>query len=238
VATAQAAPEPAADPAQEAPQILLKMQKVYSGCRSYRDTGEIKSSSVTDGGRFGSDRPFSTAFVRPDNFRFQFTDRGLGERSANYIVWLGDNQVRSWWDAKPGVRKPESLRSALDQAASLSGGVSVRIPGLLMPAKIGREAPLIGATRIDDGTDRNVACIRIKGRQHEVPYTLTMGGMTLQVLEESVTIWLDRGSLLLRRIDETKKFDTYRSETTTTYSPELNVDIAAEQLAFGTPEAK
>jgi hypothetical protein len=230
-----AAAQESAGDAASAVKILLTMERTYRNCTSYRDTGEVKTISRTDGGRFGSEAPFATAFVRPGSFRFQFTDRGLGERSSDYIVWLGGGELRSWWDAKPGVRRPESLQQALDLASGLSQGVSVRIPGFLLPSLVGSGPPLIAVERLADGEDRGVACFCIKGKSRETPYTLTMGARTITVKDENVTYWIDRATQLLRKVVEDRTFDTYRSQTTTTYDPEIDVEIAPGQLAFGEP---
>src|SRR3990170_3310227 len=149
--------------------ILLRMARVYRTCQSYRDSGEVRTTLLTDGGRAGSDRPFHTAFARLDRFRFQFTDPGLGERSSAYIVWSDGTEVRSWWDAKPGVRRPESLQAALAVAAGVSGGSSIRVPGLLLPSSIGEGPLVIAAERIQDGTDRGVSCFRVKGKSQKTP---------------------------------------------------------------------
>ena len=216
--------------------ILVEMARVYGGCRSYRDTGNVTILTLTDGGRAGSERPFATAFVRPDRFRFQFTDPGLGERSSRYVVWTDGTEVRSWWDAKPGVRRPASLQEALGIAAGISGGSSVRIPGLLLPKDIGQGAPLVGAERVEDGVDRGAPCFRIKGKSRRTPYALTVGGKAVTVQDESVTLWIDRATFLLRKVEEAKTFDTYRSESTTVYTPALNVEIPAAELGFNVPE--
>jgi outer membrane lipoprotein-sorting protein len=216
--------------------ILVEMARVYGGCRSYRDTGNVMTATLTEGGRAGSERPFATAFVRPNRFRFQFTDPGLGERSSRYIVWTDGTEVRSWWDAKPGVRRPASLQEALGIAAGISGGSSIRIPGLLLPKDVGQGAPLVGAERIEDGVDRGVPCVRIKGKSRKTPYSLTVGGRTLTVQDESVTLWIDRATFLLRKVEEAKTFDTYRSQSTTVYTAELNVEIPAAELDFNVPE--
>lgn len=233
--TAAQAPGGADESALTPVKILLAMEKTYATCTSYRDTGTVKIATLTEGGSAGSERPFATAFVRPDRFRFQFTDPGLGERSSSYIVWTDGAEVRSWWDAKPRVRRPGSLREALAPAAGISGGSSVRIPGMLLPEAVGEGTPLIGPERTEDGTDRGVVCYRIRGKSRKVPYTLTMGTRVLTVRDESVTFWIDRATFLLRKVEEGRTFDTYRSESTTTYSPEFNVDIPAAQLAFGAP---
>lgn len=228
----------AQDEATLAPEtILLKMARVYRNCRSYRDSGEVRTTLLTDGGRAGSDRPFSTAFVRPDRFRFQFTDPGLGERSSAYIVWTDGTDVRSWWDAKPGVRNAGTLQDALGVAAGISGGSSVRVPALLMPGSVGEGPAVIAAERIQDGADRGVSCFRIKGKGQRTPYTLKMGAQTLTVQDESITLWIDRATLLLRKVQDNKTFDTYTSESVTTYAPEVDVEIPPEQLAFNAPQA-
>jgi outer membrane lipoprotein-sorting protein len=218
-------------------QILLRMGRVYRGCRSYRDSGRVTTVILTDGGRAGSERPFSTAFVRPNQFRFQFTDPGLGERSSSYIVWMDGDEVRSWWDAKPGVRRNASLPEALGVAAGVSGGSSVRVPGLLLPQAMAEGPLLVAPERIDDGVDRGVACLRIKGKSQKTPYTLAMGAQLLTVEDESITLWIARDSFLLRKVEEEQTFDTYHSESTTTYSPEMNVEIPASQLSFNAPQA-
>jgi len=239
-AAAAAAPQTAPERAESGPatavQILRAMEKVYAGCRSYRDSGEVRTGIVTDGGRAGSDRPFATAFVRPGRFRFSFTDPGLGERSSSYIVWADGTDIRAWWDAKPGVRRPGSLQAALAPAAGISGGSSVRIPGLLLPAELGDGPLLVAPERIDDGDDHGVACFRIRGESRKTPYTLSTGARALTVRSESVTLWIDRATHLLRKVQETRTFDTYTSEGTTTYTPEIDVDIPPAQLAFGAPE--
>ncbi len=235
-AGAQSPATPADESSLTPVKILLDMEKAYARAESYRDTGVVATLTLTDGGRAGSERPFSTVFVRPERLRFQFTDTGLGERSSRYIVWTDGSEVRSWWDAKPGVRHPASLQEALEIAAGISGGSSVRVPGMLLPRTVGVGAPLLGADRIDDGVDRGVTCFRVTGKSRKTPYQLSVGGRTLTVQAEKVTLWIDRSTLLLRKVEENRTFDTYRSESTTTYTPELNVEIPSDELAFSAPE--
>jgi hypothetical protein len=227
--------EPGASPVK----ILLAMKRAYSSCRSYRDTGLVKTTSVTDeNSSFGSEQPFATVFVRPGHIRFQFTDTGLGERSSLYIVWSDGTEVRSWWDAKPGVRRPASIQEALEVATGISGGSSVRVPGLLMPDQVPEGAPLITPERIDDGDDRGVPCTRVRGKSRQTPYTIKMGARTVTVQDETVTLWIDHSTSLLRRVEETRTYTDYRSQSTTTYTPEIDVEITPSQLAFNPPEPK
>jgi outer membrane lipoprotein-sorting protein len=233
---AQESPTRGDDAALAPETILLRMARVYRTCRSYRDSGEVRTTLRIGEGRAGSDRPFHTAFVRPDRFRFQFTDPGLGERSSAYIVWTDGTKVRSWWDAKPGVRRPESLQAALAVAAGISGGSSTRVPGLLLPGSVGEGPLVIAAERSQDSTDRGVPCFRIRGKSQKTPYTLTMGAQTLTVQDENITLWIDRATLLLRKVEDGKTFDTYSSESVTTYTPEIDVEIPPDQLTFNAPQ--
>jgi len=231
VAAAQESPPPV-DPAALSPvKILLMMKKVYAGCRSYRDTGVVRTASVTEESRFGGETPFTTAFVRPGPFRFEFTDTGLGDRSSKVILWWNGAEVHSWWDAQPGERLSESLQQALDAASGISGGASLRIPGLLLPSIVGAGAPLVGPERSSDADDRGVACFRIVGKSRATPYTQTTGSITVTVQDETVTLWIDQATFLLRKVEDVKTLSTYRMTRTTTYTPELDVDLAPDQLA-------
>ncbi|MCU0290392.1 MAG: hypothetical protein MUF10_00160 [Thermoanaerobaculaceae bacterium] len=235
VAAAQQA-TPGGDEAALTPEtIALAMERAYAGCSSYRDSGVVKTVSLTDGGRFGGEQPFRTAFVRPGRLRFELTDRGLGGRSSRLVVWLSDGDVLTWWDPKPGVRQAASLQEALGAASGLSGGASDRVPGLLLPHEVGAGARLLRPERLEDADDRGVTCIRLKGKSRQTPYSLTMGAQILTVQDEAVTLWLERGTFLLRKVEEARTFDTYRSTRTTTYTPEVNVEIPASELIFSPP---
>lgn len=234
-ATAQQA-APGGDEAALTPvQITLAMEKAYAGCSSYRDSGVVKTVSVTDGGRFGGEQPFRTAFVRPGRLRFEFTDRGLGERSSRLVVWVSDGDVLTWWDPKPGVRQAASLQEALGAAAGLSGGVSDRVPGLLLPREVGAGSRLVSPERLDDAQDQGVLCFRIKGKSRETPYSVTMGAQVLTIRDEAVTLWIERATFLLRKVEEARTYDTYRSTRTVTYTPEINVEIPPAELTFTPP---
>jgi hypothetical protein len=72
-----------------ASEILALLAKTYHDCKSYADSGVVRTIFVTpDGGTRTADKPFKTAFVRPDRFRFEFEDKGPGgDQSIRYIVW-------------------------------------------------------------------------------------------------------------------------------------------------------
>ena len=50
------------------------------------------------------------------------------------------------------------------------------------------------------------------------------------------TLWIDRSSFLLRRIDVQTQFDDFRTESNTTYEPFVDVAVADSQLKFDAPD--
>jgi outer membrane lipoprotein-sorting protein len=218
------------DPA--ARQILDETINVYANCRSYRDTGVATSVfHKTSGAIHTTERPFATAFVRPDRFRFEFNHREqvirdpLGDRLSRYIIWSNGKEVQTWWDIKPGIEKPESLSFAVGAAAGVSGVTSSTIPGLLMPKQIGAgKLTLIkyrgGFALDEEGQFDAHECYRIIGEWGKLP----------------MTVWIDKQSYLVRRIDTQNPVRDLRVDETITYDPSIDVEVADELLEFDAPE--
>src|SRR5262245_15541791 len=70
-----------------AQQILEKMATTYATCKSYRDSGLVTNFFNRDHVEV---RPFRSAFVRPDQFRFEYDDPTSQE---SYIVWAKADEV-------------------------------------------------------------------------------------------------------------------------------------------------
>jgi outer membrane lipoprotein-sorting protein len=220
------------DPA--ARQTLDQTVKAYADCKSYRDTGVATTVyHMETGSTRTTERPFATAFVRPDQFRFEFNDHNnlvkdpLGDRLSRYIIWSDGKEVRTWWDVKPGIEKPESLSFALGAAFGVSGGTSSTIAGLLMPDQTsGGKLQLIkfsmGFTLGEEGQLGAHACYRVIGAWGKFP----------------MTVWIDKQSHLVRRIDTQMQPNNVRIEETTTYDPVVDADIADDLLKFDSPEQK
>src|SRR5688572_1820229 len=86
----------------DAGSILARMERIYAECDAYRDTGAVKTVYIADGERNTVVQPFTTAFDRPDRFRFEFLDRRGEEEFDRYLIWANGRDVRSWWDIRPG----------------------------------------------------------------------------------------------------------------------------------------
>jgi outer membrane lipoprotein-sorting protein len=204
----------------KAEDVLGRMAKAYSGCKSYRDSGVVKTVFVRANGNQTVEKPFTTAFVRPDRFRFEFKENEGDGQERRYIVWRKGKEVQTWWDIKPGVEKPESLGLALAGATGVSGSSAHTVPALLLPKEVeGRRlTDMSEAKRIDDAKLDKVDCFRIEGK---------FGG-------SPTTLWIDQKSFLVRRIDSQKKFDDFRTETTT-YDPAIDEEIPNKKLEFDPP---
>src|SRR4051812_21740201 len=91
--------------------ILDRMANAYAGCKSYQDSGQVQTVFIQLNSRRTDKKPFTTAFVRPDHFRFEYKSIKAGGDEARYIVWRRGAEVQTWWDIRPGVEKPDSLEA-------------------------------------------------------------------------------------------------------------------------------
>jgi len=218
---AMAANEPtSADPSPQ--EIVARMAKAYGDCTSYRDSGIVTTVFVTADRHRMVDKPFTTAFVRPGRFRFEYKDYDTSTQLRRYIIWSDGKDVETWWDLKPGIEKPKSLGLALGGATGVSGSSACRIPSMLLGETWGNLSLTRDAKRAEDGKLDKVDCFRVEGKYGKQP----------------ITLWIDKQSYLVRRLDERKTFDTFRIEQTTTYDPTINEKIVDRMLAFDSPAGR
>lgn len=204
----------------QARRVLDRMSSVYANCKTYQDSGVVKVLFVRDGGNHETERPFTTAFVRNDRFRYEFKDLVGSDHYYRYLIWSDGKDVRSWWDVKPGIDKPSSLNSALNDADGVSGGSARTIPAFLLPRQVW---PHLGDTiitvQLDDANLDGIECFRVTGKYANNP----------------ITLWIDKQSYLIRRIDQRMKVEDFIAETTTTYTPVMDGDVEEKLLKFDPP---
>jgi hypothetical protein len=234
-----------------AEQILAEMTRVYAACRSYRDFGVVRR-------RFGGlpgipesedDRPFRTAFVRPDRFRFEFSSTHANTSGrTRYIVHASGETIQTGWDVSPGIERSEGLSSALAGATGVSGGSAHTVPAMLLPDLVrGRRlTDLEEVSLLDDGDHDGAACYRVQGRpsapsgpRGEASRRLfrDMTGLEPPTKFEPVLLWIDRRTLLLRRVEHEMRLSLQgeASIEVRTYEPAVDIPIADEELAFNPP---
>jgi outer membrane lipoprotein-sorting protein len=219
-------------------QIVELATQVYAQCDSYRDSGVAATTYTSEEREWTAEKPFTTVFVRPSRIRFEYQDMSAGDPPPSYIIWADGNDVRTWSDVEPGVNRPATVSRAIAAAAGVSQGTSHRIPSMLFPDPSASKSALElnYARRFEDGNVDEFECFRIRGQSIRTPKTLGSGDTGIVLRENSSTIWIDKQSYLVRRVDESNVYDSFSTDTVTTYSPEINVEIPSELLEFGAPE--
>src|SRR5262245_24338055 len=215
-------------PMLSAEEIVGKAISAYASCKSYMDAGRVRTIFLTKLGRRTDIKPFSTAFVRLDAFRFEFQSRRGEEEWNIYIVWRQGNSVKSWWTIKSEGRESNELSSAIAGATGVSSGSAHRIPALLMPDLIRGSSvkcltgmKLLGEEEVETKSDYKIEGQDLRGNTE--------------------TLWIDKQRFLILKIFEKRKFEPnatregFETETTTFYDPQINEAVLAEKLAFNPP---
>lgn len=209
----------------EAREVMDRMARTYAACASYRDKGVVTNTFFEMGSTRVEKKPFSTAFVRPDRFRFEYLARfPSSARWYRHIIHSDASGTRTWGNpCESGVVQEKSLELAIAGFMGISGGSSARVPSMLLPSKDSRAATgLFQLKRLPDEDLDGAACYRIEG---------------MDDLGEMESLWIDKQSMLLRRVDESHTFPDFRVETVTTCEPEIGITIPQKELDFAPPAA-
>jgi outer membrane lipoprotein-sorting protein len=203
-------------------QIIARMAKTYADARSYEDDGEVTLVFTSPMGRRTVRRPFSTMFVRPKLYRYEFAERyGEGKNERNrFVIWsdAAPERSKSWWTIQPDI-KEVPLTMAIAAGTGISGGSAFTVPHLLMPdvlpslALTGlKDFKLVGEEKVD-----KAPCDKIEGKN---------------VDGDPETVWIDKATSLVRKIFTTFKVPDAAVEQTTTYRPQVNVEISPKRFVF------
>lgn len=217
--------------------IFQNMEQVYADCTTYSDSGVVKTIFFRAEGERVIEKPFTTAFVRPDRFRFEYVEQREDRRESRYIVWENGPLVQVWWSIGPAEFLDcvdSSLSLALAGGTGISGGSAHTIPALLLPDEIGgwRLMDMTEAERIEDAYLDEVGCEVTAASGSGTEFYRIQG----EFVTSPMTLWIEKETFLVRRIDKQNQFDDFRTKTTTTYSPAINGDISEDMLKFGAPE--
>src|SRR5664279_1339490 len=150
-----------------AAEILKRMIAIYGSCKTYQDSGEVTTDFSGSGPSFRDTKPFSTAFVRPARFRFEFRSAFLpyDNHWRRYLVWADGAKTRTWWDDRPGIVESPSLKLALAGATGVSGGSAQTVPAMLMPGRVWARplTDLVDLQRLEDASLGKTVCFRVQG---------------------------------------------------------------------------
>jgi len=168
--------------------VLGRMAQVYRDAHSYLDRGTATSVIRIAGSQDHRERlTFSTAFVRPDRFRFEFRDDGDAEKA--HVIWTDNGVAHAKWYERPDeVTTSPSVDGPLDNAASVSGRTSALVPGLLQSQARWLLARFEGARLDGKEVIDGRACWRVHATARAGEPTPTQ-----------VTLYIDASSYVLRR---------------------------------------
>jgi len=206
-----------------APDIIKRVQAVYAGSRSYLDSGMVKEVFIDANGERIVEKPFTTAFVRPHRFRYEFRETPAYQAERRFVIHQEGEALRVHWDLEHELEL-NTLDRAIAAATGVSSESAITVPGMLLPGEITwrRAIRFRIPTRIADDMLGNIDCYRILDR---VP-----GGL--------VTFWIGKQDLLLRKTYMEQSFDDFRVQRTTSYEPAMNIDIDTRLLRFDPPAKK
>jgi outer membrane lipoprotein-sorting protein len=197
--------------------IIAHMENAYANSNTYSDSGVVKVIFIGDVNQT-VEKPFTTAFIRPDRFRYEFTEKKPYGTKQSFIIHLNGKNLQSYWDIQKDL-KHDSLNNAVASATGVSNGSAITVPGMLMPNDITwrRAIRFSQPTRIDDDTLDNADCYRVQD--------LILGAIP-------TTLWIDKNNFMLRKIYREQTFNDFLIEETTIYNPNLNGEVSNDLLQF------
>ena len=221
-----AAPEPAADPLADEPEarrIVEAMAATYANCTSYRDRGEsIHDVMTIHGGQLNRFR-FTTAFLRPDSFRFAWVVRFGEGPPIPAVAWSNGGAARLRI-GNGNAQEHASAGRVVTAAIQSSAGDANRVPRLLMPEET------TGPSLVTD-----LHAFRLLGEEH-------VDGHRCHIVrgEHSTAgeqrMWIDAATHVLRKFEYLRKLRGFDVKTTVFYEPELDVLVDASDFAYELPD--
>ena len=144
----------------------------------------------------------------------------FGTIEVSFIVWQDQSGFEMWLSSDPDLGEDiDSIQGALDAGAGISRDSSGMIPGLIIPGtKLGGDiVRLTSAVRLEDAQIDGFDCFQVQG------FRWPNAG-------DATTVWIDKESLLIRRVYEEGKIRGGTTKTTWLYEPAINVSVDVDSL--------
>jgi hypothetical protein len=218
---------------------ITRVKTLYASCKSYIDRGQMTSIlPQEEGDPIINYQTFSTVFVRPDKFRFEFRDRYPEGQFGRYVVWREGDLVKTWWyQHNPKIKIENSLGLGLAGATGVSHGVAVTIPQLLLPQEISARGLFdeaeVDVVRTEECQDCECVKLHTKGWINRFVWVQIESGLILRVEEQSKVGYKTSGYAHEMTVGE----GPLTSRTIISYKPAFDVEISPSQLEFGEPFA-
>jgi hypothetical protein len=202
---------------------LDRLERTYREFKSYTDSGfSVRKWSLSEGSEVQTRYEFHTAFQRDVGFRFAFRVREDFDRTfgAGRIVWHdGAETLLSEREGSGKLEVQESLGIALASITGVSAGIAHTVPALLMPKTVGgRQITKLSVdgfatVEVIDG----VKCYRVEGT-----FDRRSG--------DKKTLWVDKCSFLLLKMEEHSDIDGRPLLQITKYFPTANTRVSPKLL--------
>lgn len=226
---------------------LARVRAVYSGCRAYRDRGDV--AFVYDGARRTAS--FGTRYIRPNRFRFDAEDSVLGR----LVISSDEFGARSWTSGDAQVVESSDIATALlelpERVPALWLSPSFQALSVIPPLLLPSDQPpsrlgivhdwRVGGESVLEGRD----CVDIKGTQRIDPspgleqmakwFADWIGPSEKESLRgrlaplaaakvESVSLTVDLSDYLIRRFAA--------NDVVLTYWPEVDAEISEAEFSI------
>lgn len=199
----------------EPAEILQHLARRYRQCSSYEDAGSVATTYSGPGVRFVRLRRFTTAFVRPDRFRFEFQDvEGPGPQSR-YVIWMASGRTHLWSEPPGRQQEEDSLGLAIAAATGVSGGAAHTVSALLLPEVIdGWRVSELLEPRFDPSAIPVPGCLCIMG----------------EGWAGRVRAHIDSTSFALRRLETVNRAASGSATTVADYEPKFDAPVLPNAL--------
>jgi hypothetical protein len=213
-------------------ELLEGMISKYFSCKSYRDKGACTTKFQGDHA-FETKVEFHTAFRRPYDFRFEYSKAMSGMplfAPKDRMIVHGDRSgARTWWSLEGKTEKCESLGMAIAGAGGVSSGSAFNVSNMLLPFDV------LGHQFSEDRDWLMLSDAEYSGQPcRRITRKAENGDTTI--------LWIGKENRLLYRMDERDNLDgkggSSKTQETTVYHPEMDVDINDKELAYGAPGDK
>lgn len=211
---------------EEAPgtqEILDRMAEVYRQCATYSDSGIVTKYYVMGKKTIPEKRGFETAFARPNRFVFQ-SGSGSDSDTVHWGISVEGSKVITVAGVEGNEATSPSLNEAIERVTGTSWGAAHTVPALLLPDKVSgpRLPEMQEAKRIQDGKQGASDCYRIQGKWEVAGILRPLDGRPGPAYP--TTVWVDKATFLVRRIDQQIGAGDYRTDIRAVYEPEINRD--------------
>jgi outer membrane lipoprotein-sorting protein len=210
--------------------ILNHARSVYAALSSYSDTGTVtKEYGASSKDKFS----FATHFNRsPRGFMFDFTRPG----GDHIVIWGDPDAFHVWWKATGQTSEypnPSNTNALVLNDYPTSSVIS-KIPPLIyskadLPGTIAHFQPtrLAGMEEVAGSK-----CYRLEGGASD-----SYGTTGRKVNFRNVTLWIDAGTYMVRKIiEDAPAAPGQVNRSTTEFDPQANPKLSADVFKFSPPK--